>query len=181
VTALSPLILGKVKPLRKTKADSLCLSVCTSFIYTTTTIHRGWPLLSPTQGHKGIPFRYTSWTPHSHSRKPNSTLPTRPTLFSRSVHFEHISVFTYHTYQLGIDIHQRSILFCLRPFSVLVNNTRIHIGSPRSRLHDQVYAPGLGKEVYTLQPSNQQSPKDQAQSSSLTVSRRILPHLYPYV
>jgi hypothetical protein len=59
------------------------------------------PALS-TQGHKGIPFciRYTSWTPHPHSqsRKLNSTLPTRPTLFFEVCAFRTYIDISYITY-----------------------------------------------------------------------------------
>jgi hypothetical protein len=100
VTALSPLILGKVKPLRKTKADSL--SVCSRFIRF---IHYYIPRLVPalpTQGHKGIPFRYTSWT--LLLTLVNSTqlyLPAQPCF--RGLCISNIYRYSYHTYQLGTD------------------------------------------------------------------------------
>jgi hypothetical protein len=115
VTALSPLILGKVKPLRKTKADSLCLSVCTSFIYTTTTIHQGWSLFYRHKDTEGFPFyiRYTSWTPHSHSRKPqlNSTYPPNP-------------VFEVCAFRTYIDISYITLV-SLIPITISINDSVI--------------------------------------------------------
>lgn len=87
MTALSPFLLGKVKPLRKTKADSL--SVCKfhtfHFIYTKA---GPFSLQRRHRDTKGLPF--TLYELDS-STLANPTRPTRPTLISRSVRFEHIS------------------------------------------------------------------------------------------
>jgi hypothetical protein len=87
----------------------VCLSASfIRFIFTISySIHQGWSLLYLHRDTKGFPFdnhlRNTSWTPHSHSRKPDPTLPTRPTLFLRSVHFEDKSTYHISHYKLGND------------------------------------------------------------------------------
>ena len=90
MTALSPFLLGKVKPPRKTKADSL--SVCkfhTFHIYQGIYTKAG-PFYSQRQHKDTKGFLFTIYELDS-SNLANSTRPTRPTLVSRSVHFEHIS------------------------------------------------------------------------------------------
>ena len=90
MTALSPFLLGKVKPPQRQKQIH-CLSA--SFIRFISSIPRLVPSPSnaDTRTQRDSLSRPTIYELDS-STLANSTRPTRPALFSRSVHFEHISI-----------------------------------------------------------------------------------------
>ena len=163
MTALSPFLLGKVKPLRKTKADSL--SVCKfhtfHFIYT-----KAGPFYSQRQHKDTKGFPFTIFELDS-STLANSTRPTRPTLVSRSVHIEHISIF--HIPHLSarhrLHISDRSGSASHRPplWPLLLDDIVDRLAPAFTVKSTRL---DFERKSSPLQPDNRPSPKDQAQSSS---------------